>query len=1365
MNRLLFLILIFISRSISAQDIEYKFRNLSTSNGLSQSTVIAIHQDNLGQMWFGTRDGLNKYNGSTFIVYKNNPTDSLSISNNDILALEEDNLGKIWVGTYHGLNCYNPVNNTFKTFFHSKSKGSLNNNTVWCVKEIKDEIWVGTSNGLSIYSKKTNKFISLFKEENNLKSLPDNFIRKIIQSKTGEIWIGTANGLSKLLKREKDNFFFKNYELPTKSSELDNHLYVQDMLEDEDNNIWVATKRNGLFKYDKKSDKLLSFINKKNNPDFDVDFRAISIDKYGNLWLGTYSGVYILKDKKISQKIFQNTVDNKNLSKIKSIYSDKKGSIWVGTYYNGVDFWDETNSNFANLIESKRKNGLSYYVVGSIVSDFKENIFFSTEGGGITVFNKKLNTTRYINVKNTKRLPSDNIKTLLLDNKEDLWIGTFGKGVSIYNLKKKKVDNKKISSKLIGLLKEEGIYVIKKENDDIVWLGTFGIGLIRYNLNNKTFKLFKNDDNVINSISNNRIRSVLIDNKKQTWVGTQSGLNVIKLNKDKETVKRFFFDEETQSGDDILTIFEDYHKNIWVGIKAKGFYLFDGKKFNKIKINYKGQEITSVHSVIEDKKGNLWLSSNSGIVRYNPSNKTAIIYSQTDGLISNEFNDNSDLKFNDYQFYFGGPRGVTYFNPNNIVVNNDAPQVLLTDFKINNTSVKVNSEKGILKQSITYTKAITLSYNKANFSINFAIPNYVNSSNNQYSYRLVGLDNLWTTTKNTEATYTIQNAGTYIFEVKGANNDGAWNLKPTILKITVKPAPWKSYWAFAIYTFLIGLAVYWLIWIMNSKTKLKHELEFEHVETERTKEINAAKLHFFTNISHEFRTPLTLILGPLQQILSGYKGSNFLHKKLLVIESSANHLLQLINTLMDFRKLEENQVKLEIAEGNIVKFLKEIFLSFSVFAKDGDFTYTFNTSNEEILVYYDRLKLERVFFNLISNAFRYTPNGGHISINVFKEENQIKIEVEDSGVGISEEYIDKIFESFFEISILTSPQKNYNKGTGLGLSIAKSIVKLHQGAITVRNKSSQGVIFKVLLPLGRNHLSENEILKDFVLSDDVSQYASQLNSYPETIDEDIDDLIKEQKKHTILLVEDNKVLLSFMKNLLKKDYNILQAENGKIAIKKALKNLPDLIISDVIMPEMVGTELCSLIKGNLKTSHIPVILLTSRTSLVYKVEGLESGADDYISKPFNLIEFKLRINNILVSKDRLKEKFSNENGLVPSDITVTSIDEELLKKAFEIIEKNISNELFDVPFFCSELGVSRSLLFTKIKAWTNFTPNEFIHEIRLKSAAQLLEQKKINISQVCYKVGFKNPKYFSKCFQKKYGITPTQYANKFSDEI
>ena len=1360
--RLFLLFSLLMVFGVFSQTNKYRLNNLSTVNGLSQSSVIAIHQDEIGQMWFGTRDGLNKYDGNRFTVFRNNPKDSTSISNNDILSIQKDKSGNLWIGTYNGLNCYNPVKNTFKQYFHANNDKSLCNNTVWDIKEIKNEIWIGTSSGLSIYNKTAKNFISLFHSSSNRFSLPNNFVLSILETKRGVIWIGTAKGLCKLISRKNGVFSFQQIN----SSENGESLFVQSIKEDAAGNLWIGTKTNGIYKYDKASKKLISLLENGLQNGIDVDVRSIDIDTKGSLWIGTYSGISVMHNNGTIQKIVNNPDKVTSLSKVKSIYTDKKGSVWVGTYYNGVNIWDVSNINFSNLSQNSGKQALSFDVISSIVADKNQNIYFGTEGGGITILDKKTETTRFLSASKNSEFSGNSVKSMLFSEKGVLWIGTFSKGLSAYDTHSQQYITNTISPDLRNLLNETGVYVIKKgSSNEVLWLGTFGKGLIRYDTSNHTYQIIGNDNYSNNFLSSNRIRTLLIDKNDNIWIGTQSGLNQINLNdfdNKNYRVKHYFFDNNVLSGDDILTLFQDNKNRIWVGTKAKGLYLFNGKTFNKINIHIGNTAITSIHSISEDSKNNLWLSSNYGIIRYNPAKNSLIVFNQKDGLVGNEFNDNSILRLGSNKFYFGGPLGVSYFDSDHIAVNSYSPQVILTSFNIKNQTVNVNTNQDVLDKSITYTKSLTLSYDKANFSINFAIPNFINSTNNRYSYRLVGLDNNWTTTKNTEAVYTIQKPGTYIFEVKGANNDGVWNKFPTTLEIVVEPAPWKSSWAFLLYFLIIGAALYWLAWIIKSKETLKKELEFEYLEAEINKENTAAKLQFFTNISHEFRTPLTLILGPLQQILSNYNGSNEMYKKLMVIESSSNHLLSLINRLMDFRKFENKQFVLESAQGNIVKFLNEIFLSFTEYAKDGNYTYTFSTSDEEILVYYDRYKLERVFYNLISNAFRYTPKGGVISMSIKKEEKDIVIEIGDSGVGISEEYIDKIFDLFFEIPTHQQVENNYNKGTGIGLSIVKNIVNLHKGTITVENKSSKGAIFSVKLPLGKEHLSENEIFKDFKLSDDLSLYTSQLNEI-ESNEEEAIDLDTNNEKLTILIVEDHKVLRNFMKNLLKPEYNVLVAENGMKGLKKALKYVPDLVVSDVIMPEMVGTELCAKIKENIKTSHIPVILLTSRTSFVYKIEGLESGADDYISKPFNLIEFKLRIKNLLKSTQRLKEKFSSQNVFSASEITTSSIDEQLFKKALKVVEENISNEQFDVQFFCSELGVSRTMLFTKVKAWTNFTPNEFIHEIRMKRAAQLLEQTTMNISQVSYKVGFNNPKYFSKCFQKKYGETPTQYMNRFSD--
>jgi ligand-binding sensor domain-containing protein/signal transduction histidine kinase/DNA-binding response OmpR family regulator len=1354
------LLFVFVSGNLFPQT-KYRLKNISTAEGLSQSSVIAIHQDKFGQMWFGTRDGLNKYDGSQFTVYRNDTADKSSISNNDILAIEEDSSGKIWVGTYNGLNCYNPVTNTFKRYLQTETNHTVSSNIIWCIKEIDGEIWFGTSKGLSIYDKKTNKFTTVSQSNTDNSILPNSNVFSILKTRKGEIWTGTIKGLCQISRVKNGKVSLKTH--PLNSTDI---LNVQAIAEDKAGNLWVGTKNKGLLKFDTTTKQFVSFLDNEKNNEINPDIRSLAIDNNGSLWIGAYDGVYIYGTDKSLQKISSSSTHNDEIDKVKSLFIDKKGSVWIGCYYKGVSIWDVSNINFTNYNQNSKKIEMSFDVVSSIAADKNQNIYFGTEGGGITVYNEKTGATSYIDRKAVQTRKED-IKSMCLAENSILWIGTFSKGLSAYNIVSKRTEDDRIPADLNNFVKETGVYSIKTEGNGILWIGTFGKGLIRYNTVAKTYTLIGNDNTAANFLTNNTIRTLLVDNQKKLWVGTQNGLNRISLNtanQNSYTIKHFFFDNSTLSGDDILSLFQDSQNNIWVGTKAKGLHLYKGGKFEKINIQVGNSAITSVHSILEDDRKNLWISTNKGIVKYNTLYKTVAVYDQKDGLASNEFNDNASLKLGSDKFYFGSPSGVTYFDAKKISVNRYSPQVLLTNLKIKNAIINPNDSTGILEKSIGYTKTITLDYDKANFSISYAIPNFLRSKNNQYSYRLIGLENNWTTTNNTEAIYAIQNPGTYVFEVKGANNDGLWNKMPTTLKVVVNPAPWRSIWAYLLYILLFGTGLYGLIWIIKSKDRLKQKLELEYLETKRIEEGNIAKLDFFTNISHEFRTPLTLILGPLQQILADYNGTNEMYKKLMIIESNANRLLELINRLMDFRKLENHQVELESANGDIVKFTNEIFLSFIEYAKDGGYTYTFETDQEEILAYFDRYKLERVFYNLISNAFRYTPKGGTIHIKINHDHENLYIQVEDSGVGIAAEHIDKIFDLFFEIPTHNNVQKNYNKGTGIGLSIVKNIVKLHKGTIDVINKKTEGVIFKVTLPLGRQHLSDSEIIPDFKISDDITQYTSQLEALEKEEPEDIDDFVVKPEKQTILLVEDHKVLRTFMKNLLKNEYNIIVADNGKTALKKALKYIPNLIISDVIMPEMVGTELCSQIKENIKTSHIPVILLTSRTSLVYKFEGLKSGADDYISKPFNLIEFKLRVKNILNSTERLKSKFSSEDSFSPSEITVSSLDEELLKKAFKIVEDNISNEEFDIPFFSSELGVSRTMLFLKIKAWTNFTPNEFIHEVRLKRAAFLLEQNKLNVSEISYKVGFNNPKYFSRCFQKKYGKTPSQYADKFIDK-
>ncbi|GAL68018.1 hybrid sensor histidine kinase/response regulator transcription factor [Jejuia pallidilutea] len=1350
LKHLAFLLFFSINYVCYCQTQPYQFSHLSTVDGLSQSAVIAIHQDKLGQIWIGTRDGLNKYDGTKFTIYRNEEGNPNSISNNDILSIHEDQDGFLWIGTYNGLNKYNPRTDTFTRFFHNQDNTSLSNNTIWIVKTLSNgQVWVGTSEGLSVYNKTTNAFSNYL----NTSGRPiSKRVMSILETKTGAVFVGTGAGIYKTsigLPVLEFNFI--------EGSEA---FYVQDLIAGMHNNILIATRSKSVLNYSIATNAFSAYLKENNIDENSKNVRQLLFDDNGTLWVGTYNGLKIVhKNKKIVN--LQADIDNKNgLSKnsIKSLFKDKKGSVWIGTYYGGINIWDETNVNFINITQNQKGKGLNYSVVSSI-ENYKDIIFFGTEGGGVNVWNKQNNTYNYIN-QNNSQLTDNNIKSLKIVDGSLLWIGTFGNGLAVYNAETNKFETQKILSKtLIDTLSNTGVYAIKNDNFHNVWIGTFGQGLFKFNINSKKYQRIHSAHGSGNNLSSNLVRAICIDSNNNVWVGTEKGLNKIEEN---GAISSFFYDEKVQYGDDILCIYEDVFKNLWVGTKSKGLYKYNNSGFEAVNLSVGGIRIPSVHSILEDNKGQLWISTNQGIIKYNSELKEIQLYNQTDGLISNEFNVNASLRLKDSQFFFGSPEGVTYINASSLKTNTYTPQVILTELNIKENNDKKNNKKKVLEQTLPFTESIKLSHNQGNFSISFSIPNFINSSNNKYKYRLKGLENDWNLTTANTASYTIQNPGDYTFQVKGANNDNVWNSEITQLNIYVAPAPWRTWWAFTIYALLILGALYFLLNILKSKTKLKHELELEHLEIERTKEINKTKLEFFTNISHEFRTPLALILGPLQQIIEDYRGSSKIYKKLLIIENSANHLLKLINRLMDFRKFENNLYKLEAAEGNIVKFLKEIYLSFTEYAENGGYDFNFICDEDQILVYYDRYKLERVFYNLISNAFRYTPKGGKITMRVKQHKNNITISVEDTGVGIAEEYQDKIFERFFEVAVNNKPDNNYNKGTGIGLSIAKNIIELHKGDIKVTNNTNnQGSVFTVSLPLGKAHLNDTEILDDFKFSDDITQYVEQLENTEMNIEDDIDD-VAEDHKSKILLVEDNKQLRKFIKGLLEKNYNIIEAENGKVAFKKAITETPDLVISDVIMPEMTGTELCSALKEELKTSHIPVILLTSRSSLIYKLDGLEKGADDYISKPFDIKEFVLRVNNVLQTRETFRKRFADNDALKPEDVLVSSFDEKLYKKAIKIVKDNIGNEQFDIPFFCSELGVSRTMLFTKIKAWSTFTPNEFIMHFRMKRAAQLLEQGKMNISQISYKVGFKNPKYFSKCFQKQFGKTPSQYADKFS---
>jgi signal transduction histidine kinase/ligand-binding sensor domain-containing protein/DNA-binding response OmpR family regulator len=1338
MKQKLFLLqLIFFTNCLFAQVSEFNFRSLNISDGLSNNTISSIYEDKFGQIWLGSNNGLNKYNGKEFTVYRNIPRNKFSISNSTVNDILVDKDGYIWVGTINGLNKYDPEKNLFTRYYRRPSnRFSLTNSLIICSLEMpKGNIWFGTGNGVSIYDKKQEKF-KRFLQGNSNKTTRS--IHDIYRDKKHRIWLATNTGIIKVVLDENKKFVTKEYKLNPKIT----NFSVNSILQITPDLIGLGTKFDGFLYFNTNTEK---FIQPK---ELDVlknlDVRDLEFDNDKNLWIATNKGLFIITPEKKTISIKKRVQKgNRGIrSFIRKIYKDKNGIMWLGTQNQGVITWDKSYQNFSHF----KNDNLDNNITNDIVTDFKNNIYFGTEEGVINVLDSKGRIDEIYHI-------NGSIKSMCF-YKDKLLIGTQNQGIITYDIKLNSISNNIISKDLNNLLQNAIIYDIKIDANNKLLIGTFGNGLIRYNLLNKKIESFNRS-----RIATNIVKSIAVDKNNNIVIGGLGGVTKIEFNHNKDPEFKNYLNDKIFTTFNVNVVFNDSNNVNWVGTYTRGLFRIEGKKIKHIRMLARNK-FSTVNSILEDTKGNLWLSTDIGILKYNPKTEKSFLYNQNNILVNNVFRPNSGLSI-DNQLYFGHLDGITTFNPEKIIKVKKVPKVILSELKIKNEKVTINGDNGILSKDLKYTNVLKLDHNNSNFSISYALPNYLNSPGNRYAYRLQGLDDTWMYTKQTEAFFTLQNAGTYEFQVKGANHENVWNNKHTKIKIIIQPAPWKTWWAYSIYIILLFSVFYSIMWFAQSKSRLKDKLELEYIAHKKGEELNKAKLQFFTNISHEFRTPLTLITAPLQNILSNYTGSSETYKKLKIIESSTNHLLRLINRLMDFRKLESNQFQLEVAKGNIVKFLHEIYLSFTEHAKDGNYSYSFLPSDEEILVYYDRYKLERVFYNLISNAFRYTNKGGTIIVRIKQENKEVLIEVEDSGVGISEEYKDKIFDRFFEVSVHKQSKAEYLKGTGIGLSIAKNIVRLHHGDISVENVKPQGSKFSVKLKLGKKHLSEKEIIKDFKKSDDVSQYVNQID-VSEYEDKDFEELILEEKKYTVLIVEDNIVLRSFIKEILNKKYNVLQAENGAVAYDMAIKFFPDLIISDVVMPTMVGTELCAKIKNTLATSHIPVILLTSRTSLVYKFEGLESGADDYITKPFNLKEFKLKVNNILESKQNLKNKFITDSSFESLDVSLTSLDQKLLEKAFQIVKDNISNQDFNISQFSEDLGVSRSMLFTKIKAWANATPNDFIQEIRLSHAAKLLEINNLNISEVSYKVGFKRPKYFSQCFKKKFGLTPSEYSNKFN---
>tara|TARA_R110001592_G_scaffold363328_1_gene684146 strand:- start:3568 stop:7653 length:4086 start_codon:yes stop_codon:yes gene_type:complete len=1334
-----------------SQNKTISFTHLSAKHGLSQNGVMAIFKDSKGFMWFGTRDGLNKYDGYNFKVFRHDNTNPNSLSSNFITTIKEDNNGVLWIGTENGLTAFNLTNETFTVYKNNPTDNhSISNNKILSILTCKNgDLWVGTENGLNLKKKGNTNFERFHFIIHNPNSISGNEINAIYEDSKNNIWIGTKlNGLNKL---EKGSTKFTSFKHDPKNPKSISSNNIKAITESKKHKLWIGTTDNGISKLNEDGtfDHYQNKKNKANNLS-NNRIRELLFDKENNLWIATYNGLNYFNTTNFKFEVYKNSDDSTNTisqNSIRSLYLDESGFLWAGTYFGGINLINLNSKKFKYYQHSAaKKNSLSYNVVSAMVEDSKKNIWLGTEGGGLNYFDIKKQSFTKINNFYGNKINAKAIKSLLIDKDQNLWIGTHLEGLYFINFESKKIKKFVNIQNDPNSLSDNSVTSLIEDNSGKIWIGTES-GLNLYNTKKNKISQVQLENN------NTSIRKIFEDSNKNIWIGTkQNGL--ISINN--ETIKYYINtlnNPNSISHNSIYDVFEDSKNQIWIGTYGGGLNLLNQTKnsFTQFKVS-DGIINDIIYRIEEDSNNNLWISTPSGLSKFDTKTKTIKNYTPKNGLPIEEFNTNSSLNHSNGNIYFGGFNGLISFNPNKIEDNLIGPVLRLTGLKLANQKVISNDDNKLLKVPLSETKTITFSHNQNIFTIDYIALNYAHLGQNQYAFQLEGLDPDWNYVGNKRsATYTNLSAGEYVFKVKASNNDGVWSEYPVILKIIKLPPYWQTTWAYLLY-FLFAITLFFIIRkYFLIKLHLENNLKLEKLEKQQIENLTKLKLKFFTNISHDFRTPLTLIHGPLHELIK--KSHNHeSHNHLLLIKKNVNLMLRLINQLMDFRKLETNTISLLLSKAPISPFIKEIMFSFQELAKNKDIRFTFISKTENDVVFFDKNKTEKILYNLLSNAFKFTPDGGKITFELINkyaksdnETNFLEMHIKNSGAGIAKKNLETIFDRFFQDDNQVDQTQS---GSGVGLSITKSLVEVHKGYIIAKSKLKKHTKFIVGIPFDDIYSAEEKYKESKIKDNDF--FKSKEDKSTET----------KQQAHTLLIVEDNPELRDFLNQMLCSDYNILTAENGEVGVLKARKEKPDIIISDIMMPIMTGLELCKTLKSDSKTSHIPIILLTARTTSSVELDSYDTGANDFITKPFNIDVLKSKISSMVHSMKHIKNYSRKKILLEDSEINNNSADEEFLEKLSTYVRDNITNPNLNVNKTGEDLGISRVHLYRKVKSITGKSPVEFIRDFRLSAAVKLLEQNNYNVNEVSYKVGFQDVSYFRKCFKKKYGISSTKYSEK-----
>jgi len=1333
-------VLYFFCFSLASAQNNLHFEHLNSNNGLSNNSVLSIVQDSSGFIWIGTRFGLNRYDTRNIKTFLHEEGRS-GISANDYLnAMLVDHKGQLWVGTASGLNRYRADLETFEVY-DQKQKGRrhLSDNSVLSLAEDPaGNLWVGTKSGINVLSKR---------DTLPCVGLENRTIYALKSALNGGIWASTDKGLFRLQinGRQIDALFF--LDLSTSLGLDGGESHIAAILEEPYGKLWLGTDKTGLFLYDMVNKSLKHFNDKNDHyPDLGYNVRKIVRDHTGKLWIGTLKGLITYDNQSRRFRHYtHDPADPSSLShnSIYEIFEDTFGSIWIGTYYGGVDLAYPKFTNFETYGYHPDGTALNSSIIGAIGEDAEGNLWIGTEEGGLNYFNRKTGRFQYFGAQssNGRGLNSNLIKSLFIDGQGKVWVGTYQGGLNYYdpdtrNFRYYTYDERDSSS-----IRSNYVCALLEDSQQRFWVGT-GRGLLLFDRKKGRFSGFSDNQYCAEGHGlEGNIVCIREDQEQTLWVAAGGGAYF--LRKGSRSFQSVFPTEK-----DINFVVKDKKGRVWIGAYYDGLWQYDedSRKLQAYHIK-DGLASENVLGLLQDDEGLLWLSTAKGLCSFDPDNKYFRTYTTSDGLPSNDFNYNSFFRDSQGKLFFGSYNGLVSFNPKQIKQNAYQPALQIVGLKLFNQEVEIGGQDGLLSKSLMESELIAFTHDQNVFSIEFAVLNYIKPEKNHYAFMLEGFDKEWNYVQLPTATYTNLPPGDYTFKAKGTNNDGFWST-PRSIRIRVLPPFWKTWWAYLVYAVVIAAVFFVFLRFLVMRALLRREHE-----------VNQMKLNFFTNVSHEIRTPLTLITAPLERLVHQTMKGSFFQEELLGIKNNADRLLRLINELMDFRKAESGFMKLHISEQDVITFVRAVYLSFEEVAVSKKIKYRLQSPTGSVPLFFDRIQFEKVLFNLLANAFKFTPERGEIIIHIEDRENDVLIRVSDTGPGIGMEEQKKLFTNFYQVQ---RPDRHHI-GSGVGLALSKNIMDLHGGNIVLDGTDEYGLgagytTFMVGLRKGKSHFDKHKVVFDEAKGEQAMGFY-----YPDSFDDQLtNDNKKGNKNYTLLIVEDNEELRKFIARTLSDDFNILEAINGEDAFKVAIQDLPDLVISDVMMPVMDGLTLCRYLKTDERTSHIPVILLTARAAYEQHVNGLKTGADLYMVKPFGAELLRLNALNLIVIRQALREKYAQMVKLEPTDQPIDNVDKVFLDKLIRILEDKMENSDFDVPALADQIGMSQPVLYKKVRALTNLTVNEFIKSIRLKRAAQLFNQGQMSIAEVAYTVGFNDRKYFSKEFKKQFGKTPTDYLQEAS---